>query len=942
MEAADLLTVRDMAMAVGQVSGGNITAVNDWALRDRLASQFGAPIFAIKRLAPELLERPAASILFGNADWHDVDGGRWLTLYARTLGAQGKITFTLCTKSPSKVDRRAGKLLLQAAQPRVVARWHHHLAKLESKPDLLMLLFRGGPRVLDDGLDAAIKHIPGRKVLVGCTSHVEAVIIEQVLRAHGFACTDAINFPWTSDQPRLAGTGAWWLCATVPMESSALVSDPATLEKGHELWAFVRDLAKDANEQGRIPFFEFFGQPRRFATNDGATIDALMIDGERGVDTTNGTIAKIDWDAKAARVLSSTQLSGELIDTLPGVVDGESENTLRFRRMAWAREVAQWLGENEAQSTGQSAESGSERTTEVSTDRGTDTPPVAKAEFSGEGSHEATEDDLDEPTPASARPHLSRGAGKVDVLAFAGVVGRPGHSADQTFNAARELMIEWLRGKGFNAPPSEGALIELSEGELAIESDGDSIWSFRLDDRRTLAQAAMWRVEVALLRSPQTAIGVRLSQVRRPDSPPPSSSGVPSFVVGLAERIGLSDARIPAVSTPSALDGERGAKTLIEILSNPSRTQSVVVSVGGERRTVLDSLNGLARRLVGVAIVVHVDQDAAECLRATLGPRLGIGNRAIRIYASGLGLNDEGDLHPWWRMDASRLSASVADEIFETACAMSLRFGNLEERVPSFQVVKELLSQRRVDHLTSEAKSKAISAKEKAEKYLAIREELQRQVDELRAQLAEGKDRIVQLENELRMTVRERQSAHDQVRALQYQLNVSRTPAAFLLDQQDDQPVYPDTWDELEQWVESYGQDRLVVLNKAAKAARKSPFLDIPLAYKALDYLARFYVPMKTRSPEDVQPKERADQFLAEHGLEDSPVGDALEDRRYKSDYECIYLGKTVTLDRHLKKGGGFDASQIFRLYFYYDSESQKVVVGHLPTHLTNRATHSS
>ena len=77
-------------------------------------------------------------------------------------------------------------------------------------------------------------------------------------------------------------------------------------------------------------------------------------------------------------------------------------------------------------------------------------------------------------------------------------------------------------------------------------------------------------------------------------------------------------------------------------------------------------------------------------------------------------------------------------------------------------------------------------------------------------------------------------------------------------------------------------------------------------------------------------------------GLEREPVGEALNNHRYKQSYRRLYEGKTIWLDDHLKWGGGFDPATLFRLYFHYDEASGKVIVGHLTTHLPNSLTHTS
>ena len=127
----------------------------------------------------------------------------------------------------------------------------------------------------------------------------------------------------------------------------------------------------------------------------------------------------------------------------------------------------------------------------------------------------------------------------------------------------------------------------------------------------------------------------------------------------------------------------------------------------------------------------------------------------------------------------------------------------------------------------------------------------------------------------------------------------------------------------------------------AAKAARESPFKDIPFAYKAMEYLVNHYIPMRTRDADDQEAFERNAHALAELGLEESDVGTAKNDRRYKHEYRRMYEGREVTTDRHLKSGVGFGGDIQFRLYFYYDDAAEKVVIGHLPTHLSNRLSHN-
>ncbi len=108
-----------------------------------------------------------------------------------------------------------------------------------------------------------------------------------------------------------------------------------------------------------------------------------------------------------------------------------------------------------------------------------------------------------------------------------------------------------------------------------------------------------------------------------------------------------------------------------------------------------------------------------------------------------------------------------------------------------------------------------------------------------------------------------------------------------------------------------------------------------------MDWLVRYYVPMRQRSAKEVDAHRICMQALATLALEESAVGLADDHARYRHEYERLFNdGRRVTLDRHLKRGNSFSGEYSFRLYFNYDAEAGQVLIGHLPTHLTNTRTH--
>src|SRR5512139_662360 len=64
----------------------------------RFATVYGGPYFAIALLATEIDTKANINLLFADAGgWYAEAGGRWLTLYAKTINPARKQAITVCT-----------------------------------------------------------------------------------------------------------------------------------------------------------------------------------------------------------------------------------------------------------------------------------------------------------------------------------------------------------------------------------------------------------------------------------------------------------------------------------------------------------------------------------------------------------------------------------------------------------------------------------------------------------------------------------------------------------------------------------------------------------------------------------------------------------------------------------------------------------------------------
>lgn len=950
------LTVMGYAAAVEGLSSGRFMSAYREDGKRFFASVHGAPFFALAQLVPELRKAPGISLLIADVSGNlSINGGRWLSLYAKAIKTVGKITCTVCVDAKPPNIKAHKALLFQPAQQILVKSWRKHLRDLDVKPDVVVVYVPPAFAEMESAIDDLCRLVPGRKALLACDTRIEAGIARHLLQAHGGETSAVLGFYRTDDEPQERALGAWWISVTLPAADHVQPLDAQlkdALQQAHQ--GFRRHIIDAADRQDAEGVAAFYGL-RTVETNGAeGDIEALRVSAGSGFDIATGREFSISQgDASPERVIrwGDLTLSADLLHQLPADNPELSLDENRHLLAIWlGRAMAELDARDDSQpdaaALSQDAESPAQDEPEPVGDTQPLLMPPAVEVASAQPAVESPPMVVVQNQVKSERSRLSRSAGTVNVLALAAMLGKQGASIDHSFDAAKAKILAWLSSKGFGGfDASESRIVEKSDGELSIETDGQAIWSFRLDDRRSMEAGAIWRVEATLLRQPRPAISLRLMQVRsNEEAPPPVASGVPQVVATIAKEVGLEDAGIALLGTAVRLSDEKMALWLAQLLQNPSRTQPVVVISG----SVDVSADRLAARLAGVAHVVCIDTGVSDQLIRRFGRDRAVYGHAVRLYRPGFTIEADSARHTVWILKGTQLPKWLATDIFEDACTISLESGDLDERAPSFETVRNHLvaqriasSEQRLDALRQQLESIASSKDEQIGKLQAIRSELESTLVQYQTKARQLEELADQLQGELQVTRRERDAAIEEVRQLKYQVSSQWATAEAGYAQIAEQVEYPDNWEDLETWVELYGEGRLVLHPKAAKAARESPFNDISLAYKAMDYLVRYYIPMRTRSAEDQQAFQRNIQALAELGLEESDVGTADEIRRYRDKYRRQYDGREIVLDRHLKKGVGFDPAVVFRLYFYYDEESAKVVVGHLTTHLTNRLSHN-
>lgn len=147
----------------------------------------------------------------------------------------------------------------------------------------------------------------------------------------------------------------------------------------------------------------------------------------------------------------------------------------------------------------------------------------------------------------------------------------------------------------------------------------------------------------------------------------------------------------------------------------------------------------------------------------------------------------------------------------------------------------------------------------------------------------------------------------------------------------------------LDGWVAERHSARMVLHPRALGAVKKSQYEDVALVYAALDLLGNEYWQMRTAGVEEsVECLERFKAKLLALGLELSASIATHRAGELGEEYYVAYPegtnGKRM-LEHHIRKGSSREPRFCLRIYFFWDSDARKVVVGWLPSHLDTRAT---
>lgn len=510
-----------------------------------------------------------------------------------------------------------------------------------------------------------------------------------------------------------------------------------------------------------------------------------------------------------------------------------------------------------------------------------------------------------------------------------------------TFDAARAAILRWMAKRSGRRLPNEAwegrsfVLEDIgAQYTAAVSLDDPKYWAARLDDADKSVPQRSWITEIGLARAPQghVVLGTRLQCVARGDEVPFVPS-VPGFVRQVADVASMDLDGREVDGSPWLVRTDEDVDAFVDLLVSPARRRDVIAftlpPASEKPEDTVIPVERFMRSTLGAAHTVVITGPACFALTDRVGKEFSVYNQAVRTYRPGLNLDeDQPFAHPLALADRIRdredEAESFEDQLIRQTLQDTITAQDLERELPSFATV------RRLHDELQRAEAKESGARD-TELLDMADGEIKRLEEDLTKLKTETDALLVQAENDIVLARAEREEAKQQFRSLRYRLDLlARRPA-----QAPRPEALPDSFENLQEWADENLAGAVFIHNRAIRNAKKSDFVNVALAYKALLLLRDWYVPMKREGGNELQ--QAFLKACAALGLNDSPTFAGAGYGQEGDDYFIQYAGKKKLLKKHLKGSNDRDPRYGFRLYYFWDKDTEQVIVGWLPSHLSNR-----
>ena len=382
---------------------------------------------------------------------------------------------------------------------------------------------------------------------------------------------------------------------------------------------------------------------------------------------------------------------------------------------------------------------------------------------------------------------------------------------------------------------------------------------------------------------------------------------------------------------------------LVKLLEDPRRSLPVIAISAVNWNTwrftphapgYLVNAAYLADKVKGYAIVAQISFRAAKTLTDTVGKSWSVFDGACRTYFPKVDFNNGSPAHHpfnlknkiwFWEYEGERGERGFTSFLIDTAhrvASTSRTDWSGLYFVPDARILAAELEMAHAAHLANAP-----------ERELAM----QNQIAALQRKLQTEEDENADWLSELEKATEEAEYYKQENIALRARLDALR---AHLIRQNGESPdaeiPIPDNYKVMGEWVKEHLAGRLVLLPRAERAASKAEYTEVGMVYRALLILANEYRDSRMGTGTDKAFRDA----LAQYGMDFSGSIDkgraGQEGDTYYVNYP-IGTSQRVFLQFHLERGTRHENRYCMRIYFFWDDDTNQVVVGWLPSHLSNR-----
>lgn len=524
--------------------------------------------------------------------------------------------------------------------------------------------------------------------------------------------------------------------------------------------------------------------------------------------------------------------------------------------------------------------------------------------------------------PASARVR------ERDLLRVAGQL--PGVDASSAARAARIKVLNWAAQQIRDQLPAEaidGRPFEhLRGGRICIGTgftdDHRSLWALRVDRPDARVAQRTWTTEVVIGHTPDAScalFSLRLL-VSTTEAKLQVEPAVPGLIRQLVTTCGLQQEGSRIESGAWHITSEHDVEKLVAALLDSSRVVPYLVCTiaEGETKPHINS-QLLAKVTLGIARVVVIPANHTWVLTQQLGKPLSVYNGAVRAYMPGFTYNANPFAHRLF------LLGTNAEDDRTRAVLTALRWVAANESVRRLQLGNDVLAFSAVREASLDFERERL--KRVGSSYTEQLQAAQAQIDALKDDLQRSIETQQWLSDEHKAIEEHAQNLEQQLRGAQFRIQQLLEQIKARGDEPDATIRLPESWDEFADWCDEVLSGRVVLSGRARRETKSAEFEDPKTAARCLLWLANEY----------------RDSRISGGAIGDlrKTIDNGIHNDRCGADsFEFSWGNRKVAVEWHIKNGGNTrDPRRCLRIYYFWDDDSQLVVIATMPAHIRTGAT---